>query len=68
MDSETAVLVLNQKTGVQRLVEAPQLFFPSEDDVVLEVRGGRSNGEVYVGLDDCKIPYCPSSAGTGARP
>lgn len=38
VDSETAVLVLNQKTGVQRLVEAPQLFFPSEDEVVLEVR------------------------------
>eukprot|EP00198_Chlamydomonas_reinhardtii_P011859 XP_001701196.1 predicted protein [Chlamydomonas reinhardtii] len=38
VDSENAVLVLNQKTGLQTLVEAPQLFFPSEDEVVVEVR------------------------------
>ncbi|KAG2489958.1 hypothetical protein HYH03_011588 [Edaphochlamys debaryana] len=38
VDSENAVLVLNQTTGKQVLVETPQLFFPSEDEVVLEVR------------------------------
>ncbi|KAG2428571.1 hypothetical protein HYH02_014374 [Chlamydomonas schloesseri] len=38
VDSENAVLVLNQKTGVQTLVETPQLFFPNEDEVVVEVR------------------------------
>mmetsp|Transcript_30905 Transcript_30905/g.68436 ORF Transcript_30905/g.68436 Transcript_30905/m.68436 type:complete len:647 (+) Transcript_30905:67-2007(+) len=38
VDSENAVLVLNQATGKQRLVEEPQLFFPSEDEVVVEVR------------------------------
>lgn len=38
VDSETAVLVLDQASGVQALVDTPQLFFPNEDQQVVEVR------------------------------
>ena len=38
VDTQHAVLVRNRQTGVQRLVEEPQLFVPADDEEVVEVR------------------------------
>jgi len=38
VDQDTAVLVKNQRSGVLTLVQQPQLFFPSEDEEVVQVR------------------------------
>ncbi|KAK3252469.1 hypothetical protein CYMTET_38232 [Cymbomonas tetramitiformis] len=38
VDQETAVLVRNKSTGQQRLLTEPQLFIPTVDEEILEVR------------------------------
>mmetsp|Transcript_27094 Transcript_27094/g.55164 ORF Transcript_27094/g.55164 Transcript_27094/m.55164 type:complete len:515 (+) Transcript_27094:87-1631(+) len=38
IDSEKAVLVRNRRTGQQSLVTEKQTFFPSSDEIILEVR------------------------------
>merc|ERR1719219_450042 len=38
VDEETAVLVRNKRTGQQALVTQKQLFFPSDDEEIMQVR------------------------------
>ena len=38
MDEETAVLVRNKRTGQQTLEQKKQLFFPADDEEIMEVR------------------------------